>query len=718
VPRKKRDRGPPASPEPGRNLEQRIVLLVAAWVGASTLAYEVLWSRVLRYFVDTSLQSFAIVLAAFLCGIAAGSVLASRLADSSARFRPGSGEAGDLPSRFRPGSGEAGDLPSRDLRVLVGAIEVGAGVASVLCLEVVAHTTAFVTALESNLHLGKSFGGQAAARFLAFSVALLLPTALLGGAFPLLARAAKGSGTAPLGRVYGLHTAGGVVGSLAAGFALLPSLGVQKSVVLVSGLNVAAGIGVLLCSRLAQTTRVRAAAASAVAFLASWAVVRPNAILSVYTERYAPPGHELLYLDENVSSTTAVFRKTSTAAASPNEGGGRAVPGGQESRYLVIDGRGEVSTDYYSIRAFRLLALLPVFYVPRATSALVVTFGSGIVAGSIASVPEVKDEDCVEICADAFQAARYFSAENHDVLGNPKVHRLVGDGRNHVLTTRKQYDVLSADATHPRSGDSWVLYTREFYELCAARLTDGGVMSQWVPMHGLTDGELRSILKTFHAAFPFVAVHYGGGFKGGGHLVLLGSKRPLRIDIPRAEALFLSDTVRADLADVNVLALPDLFAGFLFDETAVDAFVGGAPLNTDDKPVVAFGESNPSDATASPSTLAALASHRQPVFPHLSNIAPESAQGIEGGLATAFDATGHALEGQVIEAQEYAARAELDLDHPDESTREGLARSRALLERAMKEYLAALRSNPRDAHTRYLLMHLAAEAQSLEALSP
>jgi spermidine synthase len=635
-------------------------------VGASTLAYEVLWSRVLRYFVDTSLQSFATVLAAFLCGIAAGSALAGRRAN-----------------------------PGRDAALWLGAILVGAGVASVLSLEGVARTTQLVAWVEHHASLEKGFVAQAVASFLVFSVTLLAPTALLGAAFPMIVRAADGRSPAPpepgrnlgtvsLGRIYAFHTAGGVAGSLAAGFLLLPTMGVQKSVYLVSGGNVALGVAFLSLSGLARRPKLGAAAGSAALFVAALATVRSDAVLSVYTERYASPAHELLFLSENVGSTTAVFRQAGT-----------------DRRYLVIDGRGEVSNDYFSMRAFRLLALLPVFYAPRATSTLVVTFGSGIVAGTLAGVADVKDEDCVEICSDAFGAAEFFSTENHSVLGNPKVRRHVDDGRHYLSIDRSRYDVISADATHPRSGDSWALYTKEFYELGAAHLTDHGVMSQWIPMHGVSESELRSILRTFHAAFPFVAVYYAGGLPGAGHLVILGSRSPLRVEVPRAERLFAMDAIRQDLADVNVLDLQDLFAGFLFGEAELDSFVAGAPLNTDDLPVLAFGASD----GASHSWLSSVAGRRQSIFPYLSGMDPASAAGIEEVLHATFDATGHALRAQVLEAQEYEGRSDV-------------ARSRDLLSQATQEYATALQINPRDAHTTYLLRHVTAEAKSLAAVAP
>jgi spermidine synthase len=653
---------------------RRYALPLAAWAGASALAYEVLWFRVLTFFVDTSVRSFGIMLSAFLCGLAAGSALASRVVDSRAD-------------------------PLQVLAWVQGSV----GLAGALSIPLIAHTSRLVSLLDE--HVGSSWGAAAVARFLAFSLALLAPTTLMGATFPLLVKVCT-TGSGPLapriGRVYALNTAGGVVGSLAAGFVLLPWIGAQKSIALVSAMNVCVGLSVLAASPAARRAKIAVSAGFVAALAAILATVPADAIAAIYSERYAAENHELLYLHESMSGTTAVIRETG------KEGAG-------DRRYLLIDGRGEVSTDYFSMRAFRLLALLPAFYSAQASRALVVTFGSGIVAGSIGGLPDVQRADCVEICDEAFQAARYFAEENHHVLDNPKMHFVVDDGRDYLLTTRDEYDIISADATNPGSGDSWVLYTKEFYELAAGRLSASGVMSQWVPTHGMRESDFKTILQTFHAVFPYVSLYYSGGYKAAGHVVLLGSRSPLRIDVRRAERLFGDERVRADLADVNVLSLPDLFNCFLFDQTAIEAVAGGAPVNTDDRPLIAFSTSE--TAAVPRSWLASVAGFRQRVFPQLYGMDAEAASGIEQGLDASFQATTYAVEGQILEAEEYVSRIALDLDRPDEGTRQGLERSRSLLEQAIAKYGAALRTNPDDAHTRYLMVHAVGEMRALEGFA-
>lgn len=649
-----------------------LVVAAAAWLGAQTLAYEVLWTRVLTYFVDTSLYSFALMLGVFLGGLAAGGALGARY----------------LGARSNPG-------------VVFACLQIALGLASIAAIPALAHVGPLLAAVDTRA--GWSWTLEAGARFVVLGLTLFVPTASMGAAFPVLA--SLGAARAPIEltvrRIYAANSAGGVVGSLVAGVVLAPRLGVQGSVLLLGSLGAASGVAVVLASAASRTVKGSGLVATAAALAIAVHTVPSTALYAVFTDRYPAPENELLYLRESESGTVAVFRDAQ-----------RGVP--VSRRHLVIDGRGEVSTDYFSMRAFRFLGVLPALYARSLDRALVVTFGSGIVSGTIAGLPDVKHADSVEICPDAFEAARFFSDENHDVLHDPKLTRIVDDGRNFLLTTQNRYDLLSADATHPASRESWILYTREFYALAASRLNDGGVMSQWIPMHGVSEADFKTLLATFHSVFPFVAVYYTGGFKGIGHVVFVGSKQPLRIDVHHAERLFQDERLAADLARVNVTSLPDLFAAFLFDETAIDGFTNGAPLNTDDLPRVSF--SLPEAAPVPRSWLASLVRARSSVFPELSGMDAEMATAVKAGLVDSFDASGISLEGQVREAEEYAERATLDLDHPGPDARVRLERSLAALNDVVATYRRALQRSPGDTQTRYLLARASAEARSLQGV--
>ena len=77
-------------------------------------------------------------------------------------------------------------------------------------------------------------------RFLTSLTVMLVPTVLMGMTVPLVAkiytRQFARLGTS-LGRVYSLNTLGGVVGSVLAGFVLIPVLGVHDGIVAIALLS-------------------------------------------------------------------------------------------------------------------------------------------------------------------------------------------------------------------------------------------------------------------------------------------------------------------------------------------------------------------------------------------------------------------------------------------------------------------------------------------------
>jgi len=199
---------------------RRSLLLVAVCFtlsGAAGLIYEVLWMRMLGLVFGATTIAVSVVLAAFMGGLALGSVWAARVA-----------------SRIR-----------RPLRTYAW-IEIAIG------LYALAVPTAFRAIdyldviLWQRIHPGTfSF---AIARFLLAVLVLLIPTALMGATLPLIVAAIRRYGaTAPrtISRFYGLNLLGAIVGALAGGFVLLPNFGMRVTIFIAALTNVVIGVLVL-----------------------------------------------------------------------------------------------------------------------------------------------------------------------------------------------------------------------------------------------------------------------------------------------------------------------------------------------------------------------------------------------------------------------------------------------------------------------------------------
>src|SRR5262249_1947224 len=206
-----------AVPAPGRT-----ALLVASVSGACGLAYEVLWTRgLLAAVTDDTTYAFTLMLTSFLAGHALGAAAAGRM-------------GGD-------------QRPDRDWWQL-GTAQILAASAALLSLPllVVAHVpinrTSFVE--------GMSFWGARIPFHLAISLATVAPPAFfLGASFTLAARLYVGRGRpvgTRAGRLYGINTLGAVLGAVVTTAWLIPTLGTQRSIVLLAASQAALGALVIL----------------------------------------------------------------------------------------------------------------------------------------------------------------------------------------------------------------------------------------------------------------------------------------------------------------------------------------------------------------------------------------------------------------------------------------------------------------------------------------
>ena len=175
--------------------------------GAAGLIYEVVWSKEFSYLLGNSLHAVATVVAAFLGGLALG-----------ARF------LGTTLSRRGDGARTYAWL------------ECGVGVLGLASLPLLHGLDPLVGALYRGL--GADSAGFALARFAILFAVLLPPTALMGATLPVLvAHLGRGFVGEELAGLYAVNTFGAVAGSVVAGFALLPGVGLAGTVWVAAGLN-------------------------------------------------------------------------------------------------------------------------------------------------------------------------------------------------------------------------------------------------------------------------------------------------------------------------------------------------------------------------------------------------------------------------------------------------------------------------------------------------
>lgn len=195
--------------------------------GAGALAFETIWFAQAGLVVGNSVWSAALVVAAFMAGLALGNALAARLARRAT-----------------------------NLVLAYAAVEAIAAVSGALLVIAFPHLPALFRPVLAPL-LGEPAALSVARLAIAF-VLMVIPATALGATLPLLARPLEsltGSYGFALGRLYGVNTLGAVAGTLAAELLLIPGLGLRGSGLVAAACNLgAAGIAILICKRMTASS--------------------------------------------------------------------------------------------------------------------------------------------------------------------------------------------------------------------------------------------------------------------------------------------------------------------------------------------------------------------------------------------------------------------------------------------------------------------------------
>jgi predicted membrane-bound spermidine synthase len=536
-----------------------LVPVAAALVGFAFLLMELVWYRMLGPLLGGSSYTFGLILAVALLGIGLGGLLY------------GSGERGRRPTLLS----FAGTC---SLEALLMALPFALG-----------DRIAVLAALLRPLS-GAGFLALVGA-WAVITALVVLPAAVVAGyQFPLLI-ALLGSSRRRVGREVGLtyaaNTLGAIVGSIAGGFGLIPLLtapGVWRLVALL--LLALAGVAILAGLRAGVTRRaaLAPAAAGVAGLLLCWAtgpsafwrhtpigagrvsigtLGEPNAIRG----RIQEMRRRVIWEADGIESTVALDLTDEYAFIVNGKSDGTALA---DSPTQVMGG------------------LVGALVHPHVRRALVIGLGSGSTAGWLARVPWIERVDVVELEPAIRHVASACSAVNQDVLRDPKVHLVIGDGREFLLTTGSSYDLIFSEPSNPYRAGVASLFSADFYEAVRQRLRPGGVFLQWLQGYEVDPRVVRTAYATLGSVFPAVEswqIHRVD-------LLLAASREPLVHDLDLIRARAGQEPFRSALARTWGVGGAE---GFYSAYVASPAFVRavreaeGEAINTDDHPILEFG---------------------------------------------------------------------------------------------------------------------------------
>jgi spermidine synthase len=389
---------------------------LAAIVGFISLGFEIVCFRVFVLASSDRAPAFALLLATYLSGIAAGSYIAGKLTEK---------------------------LPAK---VIVFA-------ASILILIAAASCSYLAPLVGWLTGIGIDFL-QAAPAFFFFA-------ALLGSIFTLVCRLAISPGPGAgrsISLIYVSNIFGSAAGSLVIGFILLNHFGLKQVTSQLAFTALIAGIGILFLSPVKLGPfRLAAGLVSAASVLA--VIAAPSFYANLYEKLILGPqaaaSGSFAHVVENRNGVIAVAQN------------GAVFGNGVYDGFFNTD---PVDDKNLIIRAYALSA-----FDPAPTAILMIGLSSGSWAQVLANNPQSESLDVVEINPGYLRLIPEYPAVQ-SLLTNPKVQIYIDDGRRWLLShPTKQYDVIVQNTSFYWRDHSSELLSADFLRIIHRHLKPGGV---------------------------------------------------------------------------------------------------------------------------------------------------------------------------------------------------------------------------------------------------
>jgi spermidine synthase len=494
--------------------------VIAVASGVVTLGAEVLWTRMFSQVLHNSVYSFAIILVTFLFGLSVGSIVAHTLVRSTRR-------------------------PATTLALLLGMSALG-----------LAATPWIFWATTGGLDYRLAVSGRGPWML---ALSLLLPAVALGTVFPFVLRlleTSRGGVCSDVGRLGAINTLGGAAGSLAAGFVLLPAMGLWGAILALAMVQVAAVLA--LAPFVPRPGLARAAvAAGLVGLVVAGASVPASVFLA--------PGTSLVALRESGAGLVAVTERNGQLRLRLNN-------------TYILGGTASAAAE-------RRQSHLPLLLHPAPSSVFYLGMGTGITAGASLNHPVERVVVC-ELVPEVIRLAReHFAPHANGLFDDPRVRLVADDGRAYLAATRETFDVVISDLFVPWKAGAGSLYTAEHYRAGLRRLNPGGLYAQWIPLYQVSRREYDVIAATMASVFPEVTVWRGDFFDRRPIVLLLGARDPgtLDADAAAARATALLERLDPDCTPQYGAVPLQYWIGTVDRATA-----GEAGINRDDHPLVEF----------------------------------------------------------------------------------------------------------------------------------
>lgn len=534
----------------------RPVYAAIAISGATSMVYELVWIRMFAITLGGSTYAFTLMVAAFITGIAIGSLFVAW----SPRLRH-----------------------SPLIAFAIAEIAIGGAILASLPLYqrlpyVFAKWSSLLNPSPDSMWLYSLF------QYSICFVVMLIPTIFFGATLPLAIKAvARRDGR--IGRdsgfVYGANTVGTLAGALLTGLVLMPVFGLRHSLEVALTANVAIG-ALLLWAHGLPRMRLAAIAVAPIALLlvslvphwhpASFTMgarglsgVLPT--WSAYEKTLDKV--KVRFFGEDGAASVAVFTTADSGYGQPDD-------------IMTINGKADASS-FGDLPTEVLLGQTPMMLKPNALDVLIIGLGSGVTAGSVLTHPGAT-VDCVEISPAVAQGARFFDSVNGGVLQSDRFRLIVEDARTYVSAGTKKYHIIVSEPSNPWVAGVGNLFSLEFFRSVDRALMPDGLLVQWFHSYGMTDELTAVMLRTVQKVFPYTYLFEGQT----DDYIVVASRKPIHPDFAAMEECMRVEEVRRDFERISIRSLAAFLGRQCLGAQQMTKLAGSGPINTDDLPIIEY----------------------------------------------------------------------------------------------------------------------------------
>lgn len=506
------------------------LLLLAALSGFGSLAFEVVYFRMLSYQTESSVYSFSLMLVFVLAFLALAAVWVARTLDRQDAWR---------------------FLAWTQL----------AAVAVLLITPLMYRGLPFFAGYD----VDDSFA-ERMIRYAITSATILGPSMLLIGVvlpctWKIAAADLRQSGRV-VGLLTGVNTLAAVAGSMVAGFVLLPRFGLGLTSLAVT--CVYGGIAILAVQYGFRGARRWLGGGACLAMIVGWFLLGGWRVQVLRLE----PGQKLISFHDGADATVAVIQRV------------------DGHRVLKVNHDYTLGSSAGADREVRQ-GRLPLMLHPDPKRVAFVGVATGMTVCAALDFP-VERVAAIELLPGVADTLPLFSRWNRDVANDPLVEIVVEDGRNFLAGTDEQFDVIISDLFVPWHAGAGDLYSVEHFETARKRLAPGGIFAQCLPGYQLSVEELRSVTASLIKVFPNTVLWRNDYDRDYPILCLTGFRDHVWLDAAavrqNAERLKTTEGTPAKfLADPAGLPLL-----FVCGPPELAEWCTGATLNTDNYPFIEF----------------------------------------------------------------------------------------------------------------------------------